>query len=364
MTESADDILFGRKGGIGTALLNRPHALNAFTLGMYRKFEPMLRAWVTDPQIHAVTVEGAGDRAFCAGGDVRAVYEAGKGISDDPSFTSVFFAEEYRILPLIHHYPKPYIAIIDGITMGGGAGVSVNGAYRVATERTMFAMPETGIGLFPDVGATRFLNLCPGHIGRYLGLTGARLGAADVLYCGLATHFVSRERVSELIATLPGTVWEAGNEHAQVEAVLAQFTTDPGSPPLAARRSIIDRCFAGETVEAILDALAAETADPDWAAETRAILLTKSPTSLRITLRQLVVGQGFDLEDALRLEYRMTQHVMAAHDFYEGIRAVLVDKDQKPRWQPGSLAEIDGMATEAYFAPLDTAGLGPELTFD
>jgi enoyl-CoA hydratase len=364
VTESTDDILFGHKGGIGTALLNRPHALNAFTLGMYRKFEPVLRAWATDPQIHAVTVEGAGDRAFCAGGDVRAVYDAGKGISDDPSFTSVFFAEEYRILPLIHHYPKPYIAIIDGITMGGGAGVSVNGAYRVATERTMFAMPETGIGLFPDVGATRFLNLCPGHIGRYLGLTGARLGAADVLYCGLATHFVSRERVSELIATLPGTVWEAGNEHAQVEAVLAQFTTDPGSPPLAARRSIIDRCFVGETVEAILDALAAETADPDWAAETRAILLTKSPTSLRITLRQLVLGQGLDLEDALRLEYRMTQHVMAAHDFYEGIRAVLVDKDQKPRWQPGSLAEIDEAVTEAYFAPLDTVGLGPELTFD
>jgi enoyl-CoA hydratase len=356
----SDDILFGRKGGIGTVLLSRPHALNAFTLGMYRQFEPKLRAWVSDPEIHAVLVEGAGDRAFCAGGDVRAVYEAGKGISGDPSFTSVFFAEEYRILPVIHHYPKPYIALLDGITMGGGAGVSVNGAYRVATERTMFAMPETGIGLFPDVGATRFLNLCPGHIGRYLGLTGARLGGADALYCGLATHFVPHERVPDLIATLSGTAWETGREREQVDAVLRQFAADPGPPPIAARRATIDRCFAGETVEAILDALQSETGDPGWAAEIRAMLLTKSPTSLRITLHQLVVGRGFDLEDALKLEYRMTQHVMAAHDFYEGIRAVLIDKDQQPRWQPANLAEIGDAATEAYFASLDAG----ELSFD
>jgi enoyl-CoA hydratase len=354
------DILFGRKGCVGTVLLNRPHALNAFTLGMYRKFEPMLRSWANDPDIHAVLVEGAGDRAFCAGGDVRAVYEAGKGISGDPSFTSVFFVEEYRILPLIHHYPKPYIAVIDGITMGGGAGVSVNGAYRVATERTMFAMPETGIGLFPDVGATRFLNLCPSHIGRYLGLTGTRLGAADMLYCGLASHFVPHERVSDLIAALAGTAWEPGHEQAQVDSVLSRFAADPGPPPLAARQAVIDRCFAGETVEAILNALQSETRDPGWAAETRAILLTKSPTSLHITLRQLVLGRGFNLEDALKLEYRMTQHVMAAHDFYEGIRAVLVDKDQKPRWQPENLAEIDEAATEAYFASLGDG----ELSFD
>src|ERR1700692_4972306 len=182
MTMADDDILFGREGGIGTVLLNRPHALNAFTLGMYREFDPALDALATAPGIHALLTGGAGARAFCAGGDVRAVYEAGKGISGDPDFTAVFFAEEYRIIRRIHHYPKPYIAILDGITMGGGAGVSVNGAYRVATEKTMFAMPETGIGLFPDVGATRFLNFCPGHVGRYLGLTGVRLGPADALY--------------------------------------------------------------------------------------------------------------------------------------------------------------------------------------
>jgi enoyl-CoA hydratase len=355
-----DDILFGRRGSVGTVLLNRPQALNAFTLGMYRRFDPALRAWATDPAIRALVIEGAGDRAFCAGGDVRAVYEARKGISGDPGFTSVFFAEEYRMISFLHHYPKPYVAILDGITMGGGAGVSVNGAYRVATGKTMFAMPETGIGLFPDVGATRFLNLCPGHVGRYLGLAGARLGAADALYCGLATHFVARERVPELVAALAGMTWQAGQERAQVEALLGQFAADPGLSPLAARGAIIDRCFAGETIEAILDALDAETEDRVWAAETRATLLTKSPTSLRITLRQLVLGRGMNLEDALRLEYRMTQHVMAAHDFYEGIRAVLIDKDQKPRWQPASLAGVDEAMTGSYFA-----SLGPgELTFE
>ena len=358
------DILFGRKGGVGTVLLNRPRALNAFTLAMYRQLDPMLRAWADDSDTHAVLIEGAGERAFCAGGDVRAVYEAGKGIAGEPDFTSVFFAEEYRIIRRIHHYPKPYVALIDGITMGGGAGVSVNGAYRVATERTMFAMPETGIGLFPDVGATRFLNLCPGHIGRYLGLTGARLGAADALYCGFATQFTPAERLPALVEALAGTAWRAGGERAQVEAVLAQFAADPGPPPLAARRPAIDRCFAGDTVEAIFDALASETADPGWAAETRALLLTKSPTSLRITLRQLVLGQGYDLEDALRLEYRLTQHVMAAHDFYEGVRAALVDKDQKPRWRPESLDAVDEAAAKAYFAPLGPAGLGCELMFD
>jgi enoyl-CoA hydratase len=355
-----DDIVFRRASGLGTVLLNRPHALNAFTLGMYRWLEPTLRQWAGDPAVHAVLIEGAGDRAFCAGGDVLAVYEAGKGIAGDRDFTSVFFAEEYRIILGIHRYPKPYIAILDGITMGGGAGVSVNGAYRVATEKTMFAMPETGIGLFPDVGATQFLNLCPGHIGRYLGLTGMRLGAADALYCGFATHFVPRKRVPELTAALAGMSWDAGKERTQAALLLDQFAADPGSPPLAARRAVIDRCFAGDTVETILNALERETEDADWASETRAILLTKSPTSLRITLRQLAVGRGFDLEAALRLEYRLTQHVMAAHDFYEGVRAALVDKDQKPRWQPASLGEIDEAATAAYFAPLGDG----ELAFD
>src|ERR1700676_515443 len=275
----SDDILFGREGGVGTVTLNRPHALNAFTLGMYRRFDPVLRGWADDPGVNAVLIRGAGERAFCAGGDVRAIAEAGRGIAGDPSLTSRFFWEEYELIRHIHRFAKPYLAIIDGITMGGGAGVSVNGAYRVATERTLLAMPETGIGLFPDVGATRFLNLAPGHIGRYLALTGARLGPADAFYCGFATHFVRRERVAELAQALGQMAWRPGAEWAQIEEALAAVSGDPGEPGVALRRRAVDRCFAGDTVEAVLEALAREAesggADSQWAAETRAGLMTK-----------------------------------------------------------------------------------------
>src|SRR5271169_5150751 len=281
----SDEILFRREGSLATLIINRPQALNALTLDNYRRFDPALGAWATDPSIHAVVVRGAGERAFCAGGDVRAVYEAGLGSSGDPELPAVFFREEYELIRRIHRFPKPYIAVIDGITMGGGAGISVNGAYRIATERTLFAMPETGIGLFPDVGATRFLNLCPGQIGRYLGLTGARLSAADTLYCGFATHVVTRASVDPLVAALART--ETGG--ALIDAALDRHATDPGPAPLASLQPVIDRCFAGGTVEAILDALAAEAAkggtQAGWAAETRAGLLTKSPSSLKLTLR-------------------------------------------------------------------------------
>jgi enoyl-CoA hydratase len=360
----SDDILFGREGGVGTVTLNRPRALNAFTLGMYRRFDPVLRGWEDDPAVHAVVIRGAGERAFCAGGDVRAIAEAGRGIAGDPRLTSIFFAEEYRLIRRIHRLAKPYLAIINGITMGGGAGVSVNGACRIATERTLLAMPETGIGLFPDVGATRFLNLAPGHIGRYLALTGARLGPADAFYCGFATHFVPAEKVAALVEALGQIVWRRGEEWAQIEDALAAVAGDPDEPPLAARRAAIDRCFAPETVEAVLDTLAGEAtsggADSEWAEDTRAGLLGKSPTSLKITLRQLVVGESYDIESALALEYRLTQHVMAAHDFYEGVRAALIDKDQNPRWQPATLAEVTDAMVDGYFAPLGDG----ELRFD
>jgi len=351
-----EEILLGREGGLATLVINRPKALNALTLDNYRRFAPALRGWATDPSVHAVVVRGAGERAFCAGGDVRAVYEAGRGITGDPDLPAVFFREEYELIRRIHRFPKPYIAIIDGITMGGGAGISVNGAYRIATERTLFAMPETAIGLFPDVGATRFLNRSPGHIGRYLGLTGARLNAADSLYCGFATQFVPHERVEEMIAALGRIVWETPSVHGQIDAALARFAADPGPPPLAALRPAIDRCFAGDSVEEILDALAVEAgaggAHARWAAETRVELLTKSPTSLKVTLRQLMVGREYDLEAALALEYRLTQHVMAGHDFYEGVRAMLIDKDQTPRWQPATLAEVGDGMVDIYFAPI------------
>jgi enoyl-CoA hydratase len=350
------EILLSREGGLATLTINRPRALNALTLDNYRRIAPTMRAWAADQSVHAVVVRGAGDRAFCAGGDVRAVYEAGLGIGDDRELPAVFFREEYELIRFIHRFPKPYIAIIDGITMGGGAGISVNGGYRIATERTLFAMPETGIGLFPDVGATHFLNRCPGHIGRYLGLTGARLHAADTLYCGFATQFVPHERIAELVAALGGINSEAANERRQIDALLAPFAEDPGAAPLAALQPAIDRCFAGGNVEEILDALVAEAATggahAGWAAEARAGLLTKSPSSLKITLRQLTIGTGYDLDAALALEYRLTQHVMAKHDLYEGVRATLIDKDQQPRWEPATLAEVTDGMVDAYFAPI------------
>src|SRR5437763_8655015 len=232
-----EDILFGHEDGLATVTLNRPQALNAFTLDMYRRFDPMLRRWADDPAIKTVLIRGAGERAFCAGGDVRAIYEAGRGISGDRSLTAMFFREEYELIRRIHRYPKPYVAILDGITMGGGAGVSVNGPYRVATERTMLAMPQTAIGLFPAVGATRFLNLCPGRIGRYLGLSGVRVGAADARYCRFATHFVPRERVPALIAALIGS--------GGVGETLAGFAAGAGPAPNRARQAPIDRWLAG-----------------------------------------------------------------------------------------------------------------------
>ncbi|MBO0739411.1 MAG: enoyl-CoA hydratase/isomerase family protein, partial [Alphaproteobacteria bacterium] len=203
-----------------------------------------------------------------------------------------------------------------------------------------------------DVGATRFLNRCPGHVGRYLGLTGARLQAADAVYCGLATHFVTQDRIDPLVADLAAT-----EPHREpVGEILDRYARTPGQAPLATLQPAIDRCFADDRVEAILEALAAEPAisgaTADWAAQARASLLTKSPTSLKITLRQLTIGREYDLEAALTLEYRLSQHVMAAHDFYEGIRAVLIDRDQQPHWRPPTLAEVGEDTVNAYFAPL------------
>jgi enoyl-CoA hydratase len=363
MSES-DEILLDRQDGLAILTINRPQALNALTLDNYRRFDPALRTWAADPSVHAVVVRGAGNRAFCAGGDVRAVYEAGRGIGGDPDLPAVFFREEYHLIRQIHRFPKPYIAIIDGITMGGGAGISVNGSYRIATERTLFAMPETGIGLFPDVGATRFLNRCPGQVGRYLGLTGARLATADVLYCGFATHAVEHDQIETLLADLARASWLTGDEHVLTAASLAHFAVEPGAAPLAALQPAIDRCFAPDSVEAILDALAAEavgdSAYAAWAEETRTALLTKSPSSLKITLRQLAVGRQYDLDAALALEYRLTQHVMAGHDFYEGIRAMLIDRDRQPHWRPATLAEVSDSIVDGYFAPIGDR----ELRFD
>ena len=357
---ATDEIVLERLGALGLVTLNRPKALNTLSLAMYRVMDPKLVEWGGDPSVRAIVVRGAGDRAFCAGGDVRAIYDARAHPQGRPGdYKADFFREEYRLIERVHRFPKPYIALMDGIAMGGGMGVSVNGSHRVATERSVCAMPEVHIGLFPDVGATRYLNLCPGKIGLYLALTGARIKAADMLYCGFATHYVPHARIAELTAVLAGLEWRAGEERAQVDAVLARYHESPGDPPLAALREPIDRCFAATSVEATLEALAKE--GTAWARETRATMERASPISLKITFHQMTLGDArMDIEAALALEYRMTQHVMAARDFYEGIRAVLVDKDQKPRWEHASLAEIGEREVVRYFESLGER----ELVFD
>ncbi len=347
---ATDEILVERRGGLGIITLNRPKALNTMTLAMYRVFDPQLLAWAREPGVHAVAVRGAGERAFCAGGDVRAIYEQRYHPGGPDDYKADFFREEYRLIQRVHRFPKPYIALCDGITMGGGCGISINGSHRVATERTIFAMPEVHIGLFPDVGASRFLNLCPDRIGRYLALTGTRIRAADALYCGFATHYVPHARLGELTDALAALDWRAGVAAQLVDAVIARLAADPGPAVLPGLRAEIDRCFAGASVEEITAALRCEEAP--WAREALAQIERASPVSLKIAFHQLELGRGMDIEAALALEYRMTQHVMQGHDFFEGIRALLLDKDNAPRWQHASPEAVSAAEVEGYFASL------------
>jgi enoyl-CoA hydratase len=347
---ATDEILLERQGGLGMITLNRPKALNTLSLAMYRIFDPQLVLWSSEPGIHALAVRGAGERAFCAGGDVRAIYEARHHPGGSGDYKADFFREEYCLIQRVHRFPKPYVALCDGITMGGGCGISINGSHRVATERTIFAMPEVQIGLFPDVGASRFLTLCPGRIGRYLALTGTRIRAADALYCGFATHYVPHARLGELVAMLAALDWRAGEPRQLVDAAIARLAGDPGPGLLPALQAEIDRCFAGPSVEEIIASLERESAG--WAKEALAQIARASPLSLKIAFRQLELGAGMDIEAALALEYRMTQHVMQGHDFFEGIRALLIDKDNAPRWQHASPAAVSAAEVAGYFASL------------
>lgn len=342
-----DDILFERRGALGIATLNRPQALNAVTLGMFRAFAPRLDEWARDPGVGAVLLRGAGERAFCSGGDVRRIYDARGRPTAPGDYKFDMFREEYLFIQKLHRFPKPRIALARGITMGGGAGLAINGSCRVATGSTVFAMPEVFIGSITDVGATRFFNLCPGRIGLYLALTGGRVGAADALYCGFATHFVPQEKLpalTEALAALPLREDAAG----QIEAALLRFAGDPGKASLPALRPAIDRCFSRGSVEEIVAAL--EREDGAWAKEALLAMQRASPLSLKLTLRQIRLGAGMEVEQALALEFRLIQHLLEGDDFYEGVRAVLVDKDKKPRWRFSSLVQIGEAEVERHFA--------------
>jgi enoyl-CoA hydratase len=338
------EIRFERRGPLGLVTLDRPQALNALTMEMCRAFKARLDAWAQDPAVEAVVVRGAGERAFCAGGDIRAIWDSGHG---DGVLAARFFRTEYGLNRRIFTFQKPYLALIDGVTMGGGVGVSVHGSHRIASEATLFAMPETGIGFFPDVGGSYFLPRLAGRMGLYLGLTGARLKAADCLYGGIATHYVGRARHDELIELLAGAPW-SGDRRAVVEDALASVAGDPGPAPLAEHRAAIDRCFAGASVEEIVEALQAEAGD--WAERMLKALGRASPTSLKITFEQLRRGAAMDFDGAMIMEYRLSQACVARHDLLEGIRAVVVDKDNAPRWDPPSLDQVSEDLVEAHFA--------------
>jgi enoyl-CoA hydratase len=287
-----------------------------------------------------------GERAFSAGGDIRALYDLGKAGRHKEALQ--FWADEYPLNTAIKNYRKPYIALIDGIAMGGGIGISVHGSHRVAFDRCSFAMPEVSIGFFPDVGATWFLPRMPGELGTFCALTGERFDAADGVAADIATHRVPSSRYGALVDGLTGTV--------SVDAVLSAFSEPVGEGPIAAKRAAIDRLFAGDTVEAILAALDTEAAsqsnDAEWAARTAALMRTKSPTSLKLSLAQVRFGASADFATCMRTEFRIVSRIIHGHDFYEGVRAVIVDKDNKPVWQPATLADVSDTEIARHFAPL------------
>ena len=334
------DILFETRGAAGLVTLNRPKALNALTRGMVVALQARLDDWAADPGIGCVVIRGEGERAFCAGGDIRALHDSGRA---GTAYALDFWRDEYTLNAAIKHYPKPYVALIHGISMGGGIGVSVHGSHRVADASALFAMPETGIGFFPDVGGSFILSRCPGEIGMYLALTGARLTAADALHAGLATHLVPAARWPGLIDALA-----RGETPA---AALSTLTEPPPAAPLAEHRAKIDRIFAGSSVEDILAAL--DRDGTEWSRETAAAIGARSPTSLKLACREVRAGRRLDFDDCMRMEFRMASRILGGHDFYEGVRAAIIDKDNAPRWRPPALEEVTAEAVGAYFAPLE-----------
>lgn len=345
-----DDILFDRVGEWGVVTLNRPAALNALTWKMVEAFRTQLIRWEREPAVSAVMVKGAGDKAFCAGGDIRWLHDEAK---KDPAHACGFFREEYRNNAVIHHFTKPYVAFIDGVVMGGGVGVSVHGDFRVAGDRTLFAMPETGIGLFPDVGGGYFMPRLHDGLGLYLALTGARAKAADCMAAGVATHYTPTDKAPALEAALLETRLGA-RAHAHIEAVLDAHAGDPGAAPLNDVREQIARLFTGfETLDALMANL--EKNDGVFGIETFKTLARMSPTSLKIAFEQMKRGHGLDFNEVMKMEFRIVRRVMEGQDFFEGVRAQILDKDRNPQWKPSALADVSDAAIEKYFEPL-----GPE----
>jgi enoyl-CoA hydratase len=379
------DLLTSLSSGLATLTLNRPDALHALNTPMCLAMIEALLAWRCDDSVRAVLIAHApGTRGFCAGGDIRMLAESGKG---DGRKAREFFFTEYQLNHLLFTYNKPVIAIMDGVTMGGGVGISMPARFRIATENTTFAMPETGIGLFPDVGGGWFLPRMPGEVGMWLALTGARLKAADCLIAGVGTHFVEAGKLDALKQALrpsprrgevaakrteggraegtpeappavpsarpPHPTLSPKGERGAISETLAHFSSDPGAPRELTPENIarIDRIFAADSVEAIVAALEADGSD--WAKAQSATLATKSPQTLKVAFRQLREGAGMaSFADEMRQEYRIGARVVQRHDFIEGVRALIVDKDNKPAWNPPTLAGVDQAMLDEIFAPL------------
>jgi enoyl-CoA hydratase len=335
------DVVARAHGALRRITLNRPQALNAITLDMVVTMTALLRAWADDPAVGAILLDGAGGRAFAAGGDIRALYDAAK--AGDKTLPEVFWATEYRLNVLIARYPKPVIALMDGVVMGGGVGLSAHASHRIVTERSSVAMPEVAIGYFPDVGACFVLARAPGFTGTYLALTGARISAADVIYCGLADLHISAARLDEL----PAALAECRGHH-DVKARLDKFSGPPATGRLAAARFWIDRCYGADSVEEIFERLArCDEEDAHAALET---MRKMSPTSLKITLRNIRSALSFEeVEQSFAQDYRVSLACVAEHDFIEGIRAAIVDKDRNPAWRPDTLEGVTPDIVERHF---------------
>jgi enoyl-CoA hydratase len=335
------EVIVRVEGAVGRLTLNRPQALGALTTNMCALMIDALLAWRSDGRIEAVLIDHAGERGFCAGGDIRALADSAAG---DGVAARAFFFTEYRLDHLLFTYPKVVITVMDGVTMGGGVGISWPAQYRIATEHTLFAMPETGIGLFPDVGGSWFLPRLHGASGAWLALTGTRLKAAGCEILGVATDVVPAARLAELESAIVA-------EPGAIETILTELESDPGRSEMIEHHDRIDRLFGGDTVEAIAEALASDGSE--WAAEQLAILRSKSPLSLKTALRQILTGAAMtDFAQAMAMEMRIATRLVAGHDFTEGVRAVILDKDNTPHWDPATLEGVTDAMLDAVFAPL------------
>jgi enoyl-CoA hydratase len=342
-----ETVLLRTAGRIGRITLNRPASLNALDLPMIQTMSKALTSWLSEPQVALVVLDSADDRAFCAGGDITVVRRAALG---NRSTAWTFWAEEYRLDAAIARYPKPVVALMDGITMGGGIGIAGHAAVRVVTERSVLAMPEVAIGLAPDVGSALLLTAAPGETGTHLALTATRVGAADAIYCGLADHLVPSSRLPALrsdLAALRGTVTTE-----QVHKLVTEGYAEPcPRAPLIDSRTWIDYCYRADTVENIRARL--QTQVEPAAARAAEAIGTAAPTAAKVTLRSLRTPSAVSgIEECLRQDYRLCRRFLDHPDLAEGIRAAVIDKDRSPRWSPPSLAEVDSATVDQFFASL------------